>query len=51
MAEQDQTEEQKLASAATAGPLRGENADDPPAEPSVEDPDAKAESGSASGGG
>lgn len=31
--------------------LRGENADDPPAEPSVEEPDAAAESAAASGGG
>ena len=30
---------------------RGENADDPPAEPSVEDPAAAAESAEASGGG
>ena len=31
--------------------LRGENADDPPAEPSVTDPDEAAESAAASGGG
>ena len=30
---------------------RGENADNPPAEPSATDPDLKAESGEASGGG
>ena len=30
---------------------RGENADDPPAEPSLQDPDEAAESAAASGGG
>lgn len=51
MTEPEQTEEQKVAAAQDAGPLRGENADSPPAEPSVDDPDAAAESGAASGGG
>lgn len=51
MSNPDQTEEQKAASAEAAGPLRGENADNPPDEPSVQDPEAAAESGTASGGG
>ena len=51
MTQPEQSEERQLADAPTAGPVRGQNADNPPSEPSVDDPDAAADSGAASGGG